>query len=78
MFLNNNLYIVNGGGAGVTQLGSTENWQTAAIIKVNEGPYKGATTNVAVNNQIYRLNTRVDPPVTEKTSVFKGLNNKTT
>ena len=56
--LNNDLYVVTGGSR-VAQLRSTDNWQTAAIVKFDEGVYTGATTSVAVNNQIYTLNARI-------------------
>lgn len=56
--LNNDLYVVTGG-TRVAQLRSTDNWQTACIVKFDEGVYTGATTSVAVNNQIYTLNARI-------------------
>lgn len=56
--LNNDLYVVTGGSR-VARLQSTDNWQTASIIKFDEGVYTGATTSVAVNNQIYTLNARI-------------------
>ncbi|GGC14164.1 MULTISPECIES: gluconolaconase [Dyadobacter] len=56
--LNNELYVVTGGNR-VAQLRSTDNWQTASIVKFDEGAYIGATTSVAVNNQIYTLNARI-------------------
>ena len=56
--LNNDLYVVTGGNR-VAQLRSTDNWQTASIIKFDEGVYTGATTSVAVNNQIFTLNSRI-------------------
>jgi len=56
--LNNDLYVVTGG-ARVAQLRTTDNWQSASIIKFDEGVYTGATTSVAVNNQIYTLNARI-------------------
>lgn len=58
-FLNGNLYVVTGSGSRVAQLRSSDNWTKASIIKVHEGPYTGATTSVAVNNQIYTLNARI-------------------
>jgi sugar lactone lactonase YvrE len=54
--LNGDLYVVTGGGTRVAQLQSTDNWQNATLIKTDEGVYTGATTSVAVNNQIYTLN----------------------
>lgn len=57
--LNNDLYVVTGGGTRVAQVRSTDNWKTASIIKFDEGVYTGATTSVAVNNQIYTLNARI-------------------
>ena len=56
--LNNDLYVVTGG-ARVAQLRSADSWKTAKIIKIDEGVYTGATTSVAVNNQIYTLNARI-------------------
>ncbi len=56
--LNGDLYVVTGGSR-VAQVRSTDNWQKASIIKFDEGVYTGATTSVAVNNQIYTLNARI-------------------
>ena len=56
--LNNYLYVVTGGSR-VAQLRSNDNWQKASVIKYDEGVYTGATTSVAVNNQIYTLNARI-------------------
>ena len=56
--LNNDLYVVTGGSR-VAQLRSNDNWQKASVIKFDEGVYTGATTSVAVNNQIYTLNARI-------------------
>ncbi|MCY7358249.1 MAG: hypothetical protein LH609_12490 [Rudanella sp.] len=56
--LNNDLYVVTGGNR-VAQVRSTDNWQTASIIKFDATGYLGATTSVAVNNQIYTLNARI-------------------
>jgi sugar lactone lactonase YvrE len=56
--LNGDLYVVTGG-TRVAQVRSTDNWQTAAIIKFDATGYLGATTSVAVNNQIYTLNARI-------------------
>ena len=57
-FLNNDLYVVTGGNR-VAQVRSTDNWQTASILKYDATGYTGATTSVAVNNQIYTLNARI-------------------
>ncbi|TDE14411.1 SMP-30/gluconolactonase/LRE family protein [Dyadobacter psychrotolerans] len=57
--LNNDLYVVTGSGTRVAQVRSTDNWQTASVVKIDEGVYTGATTSVAVNNQIYTLNARI-------------------
>ncbi|AKD55095.1 SMP-30/gluconolactonase/LRE family protein [Spirosoma radiotolerans] len=57
-FLNNDLYVVTGGNR-VAQVRSSDNWQTASIIKYDANGYTGATTSVAVNNQIYTLNARI-------------------
>lgn len=57
-FLNDDLYVVTGGSR-VAQVRSLDNWQTAAIIKYDAAGYTGATTSVAVNNQIYTLNARI-------------------
>lgn len=56
--LNGDLYVVTGG-TRVAQVRSTDNWQTATVIKFDTGVYTGATTSVAVNNQIYTLNARI-------------------
>ena len=57
--LNNDLYVVTGSGSRVAQVRSTDNWQTASIIKTDEVGYSQATTNVAVNGSIYTLNARI-------------------
>lgn len=57
--LNNDLYVVTGSGSRVAQVRSTDNWQTASVVKVDMADYTGATTSVAVNNQIYTLNARI-------------------
>lgn len=57
-FLNGDLYVVTGG-TRVAQVRSTDNWQTASILKFDATGYLGATTSVAVNNQIYTLNARI-------------------
>lgn len=56
--LNNDLYVVTGGNR-VAQVRSTDNWLTASIVKFDASGYLGATTSVAVNNQIYTLNARI-------------------
>lgn len=56
--LNGDLYVVTGGNR-VAQVRSTDNWQTASIVKFDASGYLGATTSVAVNNQIYTLNARI-------------------
>jgi len=56
--LNNDLYVVTGG-TRVAQVRSTDNWLTASIVKFDATGYLGATTSVAVNNQIYTLNARI-------------------
>jgi sugar lactone lactonase YvrE len=56
--LNNDLYVVTGGNR-VARLRSTDDWQTASVLKFDQGAYTGATTSVAVNNQIYTLNARI-------------------
>ncbi len=53
------LYVVTGGGSRVAQVRSTDNWQTASVIKTDESGYSQATTNVYVNGQIYTLNARI-------------------
>lgn len=58
-FLNNDLYVVTGSGSRVAQVHSTDNWQTASIVKTDEVGYAQATTNVAVNGSIYTLNARI-------------------
>ncbi|QJW90964.1 gluconolaconase [Spirosoma taeanense] len=57
--LNNDLYVVTGQGSRVAQVRSADNWQTASVVKTDENGYFQATTNVAVNNQIYTLNARI-------------------
>ena len=57
-FLNNDLYVVTGGNR-VAQVRSNDNWQTASIVRFDTDVYTGATTSVAVNNQIYTLNARI-------------------
>lgn len=56
--LNGDLYVVTGGSR-VAQVRSTNNFQTASIVKFDTDVYTGATTSVAVNNQIYTLNARI-------------------
>lgn len=56
--LNGDLYVVTGGNR-VAQVRSVDNWQTASVIKYDASGYLGATTSVAVNNQIYTLNARI-------------------
>lgn len=56
--LNGDLYVVTGG-TRVAQVRTTNNWQTASVVKFDATGYVGATTSVAVNNQIYTLNARI-------------------
>ncbi len=56
--LNGDLYVVTGG-TRVAQVRSNDNWQMASIVKFDATGYTGATTSVAVNNQIYTLNARI-------------------
>ena len=56
--LNGDLYVVTGGSR-VAQVRSTDNWQTASIIKTDGNGYAQATTSVAVNGSIYTLNARI-------------------
>lgn len=56
---NNDLYIVTGSGSQVSQVRSTDNWQTAQLVKNDTQGYFQATTNVAVNGRIYSLNARI-------------------
>ncbi|QDK82363.1 gluconolaconase [Spirosoma sp. KCTC 42546] len=60
--LNNDLYVVTQG-TRVAQVRSTDNWLTASVVKFDEGVYTGATTNVAVNNQVYTLNARISETI---------------
>lgn len=55
---NNDLYVVTGGSR-VAQVRTTDNWQTASVVKYDATGYVGATTSVAVNNQVYTLNARI-------------------
>lgn len=57
-FLNGDLYVVTGGSR-VAQVRSSDDWKSASVIKYDEIGYTGATTGVAVNNQIYTLNARI-------------------
>lgn len=56
--LNGDLYVVTGGSR-VAQVRSSDNFRTASIVKFDTDVYTGATTSVAVNNQIYTLNARI-------------------
>jgi len=56
--LNGDLYVVTGGNR-VAQVRSNNGWKTASILKFDQDVYTGATTSVAVNNQIYTLNARI-------------------
>ncbi len=56
--LNNDLYVVTGGNR-VAQVRTTDNWQTASVVKYDATGYLGATTSVAVNAQVYTLNARI-------------------
>ncbi len=56
--LNGDLYVVTGG-TRVAQVHSDNNWQSARIVKSDAADYVGATTSVAVNNQIYTLNAHI-------------------
>lgn len=53
------LYVVTGNGSRVAQVRSSDNWQTASVVKTDENGYYQATTNVYVNKQIYTLNARI-------------------
>jgi sugar lactone lactonase YvrE len=63
--LNGDLYVVTGGSR-VAQVRSSDNWQTASIVKFDASGYLGATTSVAVNNQIYTLNARIGQNGTDR------------
>ncbi|GAB3553881.1 SMP-30/gluconolactonase/LRE family protein [Spirosoma fluminis] len=56
---NNDLYVVTGGGSRVAQVRSSDNWQTASVVKTDENGYFQATTNVAVNGRVYTINARI-------------------
>lgn len=56
--LNGELYVVTGGNR-VAQVRTMDNWLTASVVKFDATGYLGATTSVAVNNQIYTLNARI-------------------
>jgi hypothetical protein len=56
--LNGDLYVVSGGNR-VAQVRSTDNFLTATVVRFDAVGYLGATTSVAVNNQIYTLNARI-------------------
>ncbi|MFD2933601.1 gluconolaconase [Spirosoma flavum] len=55
----NDLYVVNGRNR-VSQIRSSDGWQTASIVKTDSVGYSQATTNVLVNDKIYTLNARID------------------
>ncbi|GAB3951785.1 SMP-30/gluconolactonase/LRE family protein [Spirosoma harenae] len=57
--LNNNLYVVTGSGSRVARLISNDNWQSAVVAQIDPNGYNQATTNVAVNNQIFTINARI-------------------
>ena len=59
VLIGNDLYVVNGGGTQVSQLRSTDNYQTAPVVKVDAVGYNQATTNTEVNGQIYTINARI-------------------
>ena len=56
--IGNDIYIVNGSNQ-VSQYRSTDNFQTASLIKIDAVGYNQATTNAAVNGQIYTINARI-------------------
>ncbi|GAA4465828.1 SMP-30/gluconolactonase/LRE family protein [Nibrella saemangeumensis] len=58
VWANGDLYVVNGR-TRVTQLRSSDNWSTATVIKTDQTGYADATTNTAVNGQVYTLNARI-------------------
>lgn len=55
----NDLYIVTGSGSQVSQVRSTNNWQSASLVKNDTQGYFQATTNTPVNGRIYTLNARI-------------------
>ncbi|GAB3717646.1 SMP-30/gluconolactonase/LRE family protein [Spirosoma flavus] len=57
--LNGDLYVVTGSGSRVAQVRSTDNWQTASIVKFDTDGYSQATTNVVVNARVFTLNARI-------------------
>lgn len=56
---NNDLYVVNGRNK-VSQVRSTDGWQTASLVKTDSVGYNQATTNVLVNDKLYTINARID------------------
>ncbi|GAB3792098.1 SMP-30/gluconolactonase/LRE family protein [Spirosoma humi] len=56
---NNDLYVVNGRNK-VSQIRSTDGWQTASLVKTDSVGYNQATTNVLVNDKIYTINARIE------------------
>ena len=56
---NNDLYVVNGRNK-VSQVRSTDGWQTASLVKTDSVGYSQATTNVLVNDKLYTINARID------------------
>ncbi len=59
VLLGNDLYAVTNGGSQVSQLRSSDNFQTASVVKVDTVGYSQATTNTEVNGQIYTINARI-------------------
>ncbi|GAB3781305.1 SMP-30/gluconolactonase/LRE family protein [Spirosoma horti] len=55
----NDLYVVNGRNK-VSQVRSTDGWQTASLVKTDSVGYNQATTNVLVNDKLYTINARID------------------
>ncbi|UFH56761.1 gluconolaconase [Spirosoma sp. KNUC1025] len=69
---NNDLYVVNGRNK-VTQLRSTDKWETATVVKTDSIGYDQATTNVVAENKIYTINARIGEVSAAVTAKNPGL-----
>ena len=58
LLYNNDLYVVNNRNR-VSQLRSTDKWETATLVKTDSVGYDQATTNVVAEDKIYTLNARI-------------------
>ena len=72
LLYNNDLYVVNGRNK-VTQLRSTDNWETASVVKTDSVGYDQATTNVVAEDKIYTINARINEVSTAVSAKNPGL-----